>query len=79
MGISRDGKCPMRVALWEACRVDGEGVLIWSIGEDLTDDGGTPIDPAKGVPRKGDIVWKLRIPGAPAPAESPTTAPALGR
>ena len=42
-------------------RVDGQNVRIWSVGEDLTDDGGAEIDPASGDP-KGDILWKLRIP-----------------
>ena len=37
----------------------GQEIVLYSIGDDLKDDGGTPFDPAKG---QGDIVFHLRAP-----------------
>ena len=42
-------------------RADGDEPAIWSVGEDQTDDSGDEVDSRTG---KGDIVWRLKRPGA---------------
>ena len=40
-------------------RRQGEGFVLWSIGEDLQDDGGTPPKPRSNLaPAEADIVWE---------------------